>query len=61
MPSSASLELDTNQLGLITQPSVAGARNLAELQLRIYWYKGMVWWMKCTIRLASVGYLLAKS
>ena len=60
-PSSASLELDTIQLGLIAQPAVAGARNLAELQLRIYWHKGMVWWRKCKIRLASVGYLLARS
>ena len=49
------------ELGLITQPSVAGARSLAEQQLKIYWHKGMVWWMKYTIRLASVGYLLAKS
>ena len=28
---------------------MAGARSLAELQLRIYWHKGM--WMKCKIRL----------
>ena len=33
---SLSLDLDTNLLGLKTQPAVAGARSLAELQLRIY-------------------------
>ena len=40
---------------------VAGARRLAELQLRIYWHKRMVRWMKCKIRLPLVGYLLARS
>ena len=58
---SLSLDLDTNLLGLITQPAVAGARSLAELQLRIYWHKGMVWWMKFKLSLALVGYLLASS
>ena len=58
---SLSLDLDTNWLGLITQPAVAGARNLAELQLRINGHKGMVLCKKCKIRLALVGYLLAKS
>ena len=48
---SLSFDLDTNYLGLITQPAVAGARSLAELQIRIYWYKGM----------ALLGYLLARS
>ena len=37
---SLSLDLDTNWLGLITQPAVAGARSLAELQLRITGRKG---------------------
>ena len=58
---SLSLDLDTNFLGLITQPAVGGARSLAELQLRIYWHKGMGRWMKCKLRLALVGYLLARS
>ena len=40
---SLSLDLDTNQLGLITQPAVTGARSVAELQLRIYWHKGIDW------------------
>ena len=44
----------------ITQSAVAGARKLAELQLRINWHKGMVRWMKCKIRLALVSYLLAR-
>ena len=39
---SLSLDLDTTYLGLITQPAMAGARSLAELQLGIYWHKGMV-------------------
>ena len=39
---SLSLDLDTNFLGLITQPAVGGARSLAELQLRIYWHAWMV-------------------
>ena len=30
---------------------VAGARSLAELQLRIYWHKGMVQWTRCKIGL----------
>ena len=34
-----SLSLDRNQLGLITQPAVAEARSLAELQFRINWHK----------------------
>ena len=37
---SLSLDLYTNWRGLITQPAVAGARKLAELQLRINWHKG---------------------
>ena len=40
---------------------VPGAGSLAELQLRIYWHKGVVRWMKCKIRLALVGYLIARS
>ena len=32
---SLSLELDTCKLGLITHPAVAGARSLADVQLRI--------------------------
>ena len=58
---SLSLDLDTNGLGLLTQSAVAGARSLAELQFRICWHKGLVWWMKCKLRLALVGYLLARS
>ena len=58
MPSSAQLKLGSRYklAGLITQPGVAGARSLAELQLRIYWHKGMVPRMKCKLRLALVGY-----
>ena len=33
---SLSLDLDINELGLITQPAVAGARGLADQQLKIY-------------------------
>ena len=54
------MEVDPNSLGLITQPAVAGARKIAELQLRINWHRGMVRWMKCKIRLTLVGYLLDK-
>ena len=43
---SLSLDLDTNKLGLITQPAFAGARSLAERQLKIYLHKGMVLWIK---------------
>ena len=61
MPSSAQLKLGARyQLAwLITHPAVAGARSLAEL--RINGHKEMVWWMKCNIRLAFMGYLLARS
>ena len=58
---SLSLDLDTDHLGLITQPAMAGVRSLAERQLRIYWHKGMARWMKCKLRLALAGYLLARS
>ena len=40
---------------------MAGARSFAEIQLRIYWHKVMVRWIKCEIRLALVGYLPARS
>ena len=43
---SLSLDLDTSYLGLITQPAVAGARSIAERQLKIFLHKGMVLWMK---------------
>ena len=43
---SLSLDLDANNLGLITQPAVAGVRSLAERQFKIYLHKGMMWWMK---------------
>ena len=43
---SLSLDLDTNLLGLIAQPAVDGARSLADQQVKIYWHKGMVRWMK---------------
>ena len=43
---SLSLDLDTNQLRLITLPAMVGARSLAERQLKIYGHKGMVQWMK---------------
>ena len=43
---SLSLDLDTNSVGLITQPAVAGPRSLTERQLKIYRHKGMVWLMK---------------
>ena len=56
-----SLILDTNLLGLITRLAVAGARSLAELQLRIYGQNGLIRWMKYKLRLALVGYLLARS
>ena len=39
---SLSLDIDANKLGLITQQAVGGATSLAELQLRIYWHKGIV-------------------
>ena len=60
MPSSAKLKLGA-RYPLITQPAVAGATSLAELQLRIYLHGGMGWWMKCKIRVALAGYLLAES
>ena len=56
-----SLDSDTNKLWLITQPALVGAKSFVELQLRIHRYNGMVWWMKCKLRFALVGYLLAKS
>ena len=40
---------------------MVGARSLAERQLKIYWHKGMVQWVKCKIRLALAGYLQAGS
>ena len=40
---------------------MVGARSLAELQLRIYGQKGLVWWMKYKLRLALGGYLLART
>ena len=53
MPSSEQISL-----GARYQLTVADARTLAELQLRIDWHKGMFWWMKYKIRLALASYLL---
>ena len=57
---SLSLDLDTNLLGLITEPAVAGARSLAERQLKIYLHKDMVQWMKWDLRPALAVYILAR-
>ena len=62
MPSSAELKLGSRyNLAWADNSALAGARSLAELQLRIYWHKGLVRWMKCKLRLALVSYLLARS
>ena len=49
MPSSAlattSLELAINQLELLTQPAVAGAGGLSELQIRIHCYRWGLGWV----------------
>ena len=38
-----SLELATLQLGLLTQPAMAGPGCFAEMQLSIYWHGGDGW------------------